>query len=441
MIASSLLILISTVLVCLSQSCLMNFFIYKSCELKVKSKASHIIIVLTAVAESLIILFSLSSKYFLIPILLILIFVLYTNILYKGVVVRNIFLSAVLVAFFVLRFIVNTFFDTIVNVFYNDYLLPYDTFGSSTNLFNFSHLCAHLLCLFIIMLIMLKVTEKIKIKNFSLVLTVPTIAFLSIIALMLLLLCTPVESLTQWCVFVLIISLLLLTVLSYVLIYKLKCEEEIRIKEVLLKQKEKLIEQSLNEVETIYNKDCSLRHNLKNSNTAIVALIENGDYNKAKELLLDNETNIMKSNVLYSKNHALNLLLNTKLSKLNVLGVDVKPEIMTDLDFIDSRDICVIFGNLLDNIYDYYCNESTEKIVVINVFEIQGNVVIKIENKIEDSILSKNPSLQTTKEDSQSHGFGIEGVRQKILFYNGAINICEENGMFIVSCIIPKPDY
>ena len=66
MIASSLLILISTVLVCLSQSCLMNFFIYKSCELKVKSKASHIIIVLTAVAESLIILFSLSSKYFLI---------------------------------------------------------------------------------------------------------------------------------------------------------------------------------------------------------------------------------------------------------------------------------------------------------------------------------------------------------------------------------------
>lgn len=64
MIASSLLILISTVLVCLSQSCLMNFFIYKSCELKVKSKASHIIIVLTAVAESLIILFSLSSKYF-----------------------------------------------------------------------------------------------------------------------------------------------------------------------------------------------------------------------------------------------------------------------------------------------------------------------------------------------------------------------------------------
>ena len=257
---------------------------------------------------------------------------------------------------------------------------------------------------------------------------------------MLLLLCTPVESLTQWCVFVLIISLLLLTVLSYVLIYKLKCEEEIRIKEVLLKQKEKLIEQSLNEVETIYNKDCSLRHNLKNSNTAIVALIENGDYNKAKELLLDNETNIMKSNVLYSKNHALNLLLNTKLSKLNVLGVDVKLEIMTDLDFIDSRDICVIFGNLLDNIYDYYCNESTEKIVVINVFESQGNVVIKIENKIEDSILSKNPSLQTTKGDNQSHGFGIEGVKKKILSYNGVIDISERNGMFIVSIIIPKAD-
>ena len=77
---------------------------------------------------------------------------------------------------------------------------------------------------------------------------------------------------------------------------------------------------------------------------------------------------------------------------------------------------------------------------MINVFESQGNVVIKIENKIEDSILSKNPSLQTTKGDNQSHGFGIEGVKKKILSYNGVIDISERNGMFIVSIIIPKAD-
>ena len=156
---------------------------------------------------------------------------------------------------------------------------------------------------------------------------------------MLLLICTPVEPLAQLCVCVLIISLLALTVLAYVLIYKLKHEEKIKIKEALLQQKEKLIEQSLNEVETIYNKDRSLRHDLKNSNTAIIALIENGDYNKAKELLLDNERNIIKSNVFYSKNQAINLILNTKLSKLDTLGVDIKLEIMADLNFIDSRDI------------------------------------------------------------------------------------------------------
>ena len=441
MIASSLLILISTVLVCLSQSCLMNFFIYKSCELKEKSRASLIIIAMTATAEALIILFSLSSKYFLLPILLVLIFVLYTNILYKGAVVRNIFLSAVLVAYFALRFLINAFFDIVVNAVYNDYLLSYDTFGSSTNLFNFSHLCANMLCFFIIVLIMLRATGKVTIKNFGLVLTVPAIAVFSIIALMLLLLCVPVVPLAQLCVLVLIISFLVLTVLAYVLIYKLKYEEKIKIKEVLLQQKESLVEQSLKEVETIYNKDRSLRHDLKNSNTAIIALIENGDYNKAKELLLDNEKNIMTNNIFYSKNQALNLILNTKLSKLASLGVDIKLEVMTDLYFIDSRDICVIFGNLLDNIYDYYkCNVIEGPIAIIRVFERQGNVVIGIENKIYDSILSKNPSLQTTKGDNQSHGFGIEGVKKKILSYNGVIDISERNGMFIVSIIIPKTD-
>ena len=441
MVASSLVISILTVLVCLTQSCLMNFFIFKSCELKEKSKVSQIIIALTAIAEALIILFSLFSKYFLLPILLVLIFALYTNILYKGVAVRNIFLATVLVAYFVLRFLINIFFDTVVKAVYNDYIAPYETFGSTIDLFNFSYLCAHVMCLFMLVLIMLKVTGKVKVQNFCLCLTVPTISFLSIIALMLLLICTPVEPLAQLCVCVLIISLLALTVLAYVLIYKLKHEEKIKIKEALLQQKEKLIEQSLNEVETIYNKDRSLRHDLKNSNTAIIALIENGDYNKAKELLLDNERNIIKSNVFYSKNQAINLILNTKLSKLDTLGVDIKLEIMADLNFIDSRDICVIFGNLLDNIYDYYkCNDAVEKTAIIRVFESQGNVVIGIENKIDGSILRKNPALQTTKADSQSHGFGIEGVKEKILCYNGVIDISEKKGMFTVSCIIPKTD-
>lgn len=441
MITSSLVISISTVIVCFTQSCLMNFFIYKSCELKEKSKVSKSIIYLTVIAEALIILFSMFSKYFLLPILLILIFALYTNILYKGVVVRNIFLSTVLVAYFVSHFLINIFFDTVVDVFYNDYFSPYETFGSTVYLFDFSYLCAHVLCHFVFVLIILRVAGKVKIQNFCLYLTVPTIAFLSIIALMLLLLCTPVEPLAQLCVCVLVISLLTLTALAYALIYKLKHEEKIKIKEALLCQKEKLIEQNLNEVEAIYNKNRSLRHDLKNSNTAIIALIENGDYNKAKELLLDNERSIVNTNVFYSKNQVLNLILNTKISKLGALGVDIKLEIMADLNFIDSRDICVIFGNLLDNIYDYYkCNDAPEKVTIIRVFESQGNVVIEIDNKIDDSILNKNPTLQTTKADGQSHGFGIEGVKEKILCYNGVIDISERDGMFIVSCIIPKTD-
>lgn len=441
MIASSLIISISTVLVCLFQSCLMNFFIYKSCELKEKSIVSKIIIILTAIAEALIILFSLFSKYFLLPILLALIFVLYTNILYKGIVVRNIVLSVVLAVYFIISFMINSFFGTIVNAFFNDYLPSYETFGSTADLFNFSYLCAHMMCFLIIVLVILRARGKVTIKNFGLVLTVPAIAVFSITALMLLLLCMPVVPLAQLCVLVLIISLLMLTALAYVLIYKLKYEERIRIKEALLQQKESLIEQSLNEVETIYNKDRSLRHDLKNSNTAIIALIENGENNKAKELLLDNERIIMENNVFYSKNQALNLILNTKISKLSNLCVDIKLEIMADLKFIDDRDICVIFGNLLDNVYDYYkCNECVEKTVIINVFESQGNVVIEIENKIDGSVLDKNPDLQTTKADSQGHGFGLEGVKKKILSYNGVIDISERNGMFIVSGIIPKAD-
>lgn len=432
-------IIIVTMIACLLQAALMNYFLYKTCEYREKSSISWAVLIFSGGMEAAVIFFLLSSHYFILPFLLALIFILYTNILYKDKILRNVFVFIILSVYFTLRSVVEFLFSALKNLAYNQGNLTQGTFGTETDLQNYALLCTQILSLFIVVLVILHFMNKVRLRNFWLGFTVPTIVLLSIISIMVLTVSTKIELITCLCLTILIAAFLLLTTLAYVLMYKLDKEEKIKIKEALLIQKEQLIEQNLNEMQAVYNKNQSLRHDLKNANAAVVALIESGNLQKAKSMLLENEKITSENRMVYSKDQALNLLLNMKLSALHTLGVDVKLEIMTDLTFIASKDLCVIFGNLLDNIYDYYKTEGhKEKFASVKAYESQGNVIIEIKNRIFSTVLGVNPELKTKKDKSDRHGIGVESVKSKISTYSGVMDIHEENELFIVTIMIPK---
>ena len=294
-------IIITTMIACLIQATLMNYFLYKTCEFREKSNISWAVLIFSGVMEAAVIFSLLSSDYFILPFLLVLIFILYTNILYKDRIFRNVFVFIILSIYFTLRSVVEFLFFALKDLSYNQGNFEQGTFGTETDLQNYALLCTQILSLFIVVLVILHFMNKVRLRNFWLGFTVPTIVLLSIISIMVLTVSTKIEFITCLCLTILIAAFLLLTILAYVLMCKLDKEEKIKIKEALLIQKEQLIEQNLNEMQAVYNKNQSLRHDLKNANAAVVALIESGNLQKAKSMLLENEKITSENRMVYSK--------------------------------------------------------------------------------------------------------------------------------------------
>lgn len=113
-----------------------------------------------------------------------------------------------------------------------------------------------------------------------------------------------------------------------------------------------------------------------------------------------------------------------------------------EMDFLDTAQICTIFGNALDNAIEYESRiEETEKrLIKVSVFSENHFLVIKISNYCEETILKSFEDPETTKENPEVHGYGIKGIRLAVEKYEGHMTIKQENNWFIVSILIPIPE-
>lgn len=136
---------------------------------------------------------------------------------------------------------------------------------------------------------------------------------------------------------------------------------------------------------------------------------------------------ILTGKSLYCKNH------------------DIKLSCIVDgelLDFMQVLDICSIFGNALDN-----CIESTEKIadkdkriIRVAVFTKNSFLMMRFQNYYEQNLVFSGGLPETTKKDSNYHGFGIKSIRKTIEKYDGNLTINTENNWFVMKVLIPLPE-
>ncbi|MBO7638495.1 MAG: GHKL domain-containing protein, partial [Treponema sp.] len=82
--------------------------------------------------------------------------------------------------------------------------------------------------------------------------------------------------------------------------------------------------------------------------------------------------------------------------------------------------------------------KETKKEIAISVYEKKGYDVISVKNRISKSILETNPNLNSTKNDSEKHGFGVSQIREIAESYEGMTDFYEEDGFFIVNIFIPS---
>ena len=74
--------------------------------------------------------------------------------------------------------------------------------------------------------------------------------------------------------------------------------------------------------------------------------------------------------------------------------------------------------------------------IYLNILKIHGYYNIVVKNRIDNSVISNNKKLQTTKLDKKHHGYGLRTVKMLAEKYNGMSDIYEKDGFFIVSVLL-----
>lgn len=141
-----------------------------------------------------------------------------------------------------------------------------------------------------------------------------------------------------------------------------------------------------------------------------------------------------------SGNPLLDALLHQKAERAQSLqtALDLFVE-QNDYSFIESMDLCSIFGNALDNAL-----EACEKIpdpekrwIRVKSALIGGIWTLKVENSCEGKPEKREGVYVTSKKDSHNHGIGIGSIRFCAEKYGGRADILAEETQFTITVTLP----
>jgi len=138
-----------------------------------------------------------------------------------------------------------------------------------------------------------------------------------------------------------------------------------------------------------------------------------------------------------------NEVLDVVLAEKMLLCTDkkIRMECMADgsqLAFMDTTDLFVLFGNLIDN-----CIEAVEPLeqekryILLNVLQEEGFTLIHTTNPYQADLQWDGSLPRTTKKDTEDHGYGMLSIQTVIRSYGGELNIRTEDDIFDLSIIIP----
>lgn len=231
-------------------------------------------------------------------------------------------------------------------------------------------------------------------------------------------------------------GLLFSTFFSLYLYNSLAKQSKIIIRQQQFESQMKSQSKHFGEILVTQNQIKKFKHDINNHLIAISGYFKSGDCLGGINYI-DSISNIVANSneTIETGNIALDTIINSKkaLAENKNIRFTVNMQIPEQLS-IDSTDVCVIFGNALDNAI-----EASEKCtlnnrwITLSIIYDRGSILCKIANA---APLKRNKMLKTTKSDKNSHGYGVENIKMVLAKYNSILKIRQTDTEFTLSFII-----
>ena len=111
------------------------------------------------------------------------------------------------------------------------------------------------------------------------------------------------------------------------------------------------------------------------------------------------------------------------------------------LDFVEIVDLYSMFGNALDNAIESVMKETdvNKRVIQTAGYREQDFFLIRVRNYCEQPPVLIDGIPQTSKEDTDYHGFGIRSIRTTAKKYGGDITIDIGANFFSLQILLPIP--
>lgn len=197
------------------------------------------------------------------------------------------------------------------------------------------------------------------------------------------------------------------------------------------------IEEQINQFKQDQERITLLRHDMKNKLLVLDAYLEQNNIEMVKSKIQEdlNYVDSLKAPV-FSGNPNLDLLINSKMIKCKnqniLLSIQIDQTAIADIDDISYG---ILIGNALDNAIEH--NRKENPFIELSIMKNQNQVKIEITNPTNQEKLE---SLETTKTDKSSHGYGTKSIRLVVEEKKGKVQFQSSDHLFTCTIFLPlKP--
>ncbi len=242
-------------------------------------------------------------------------------------------------------------------------------------------------------------------------------------------------------IFLGLISLAMFTVTVLVLntMVKVTKNNELKMQNMIMKKEQEMYLSEIKNGSEYIREIAKIKHDMKNKMFCIGELLATNDIDEAKELCKDMSQELKNSAEAFNTDNVhLNSILNVSLRKAKSNGIDMMVNAQSLLKKIDGIDLITVIGNLCDNAIEALQKQKEKKLLLLFT-QRSGYYIVVVKNYINESVLKKNPTLSSNKNNPILHGHGINNVRDVLKKYNGALRLYEEQDYFVVEAVFEIP--
>lgn len=195
----------------------------------------------------------------------------------------------------------------------------------------------------------------------------------------------------------------------------------------------------------------ALRKEIHDMKHYVLALKNEDDPKRRAEVLRDMEQAIaIQESFMQTGNQVLDVILTTKSLQCQKKGITlnamVDGELLKD---IHVKDICSLFGNLLDNAIEatQQIEDKEKRLITLTMKGKNNFIIIECENCSDPATVRLTPDKKrsifdrtnlpsTTKSDNVHHGYGLKSISKVADKYGGAMKCTFEDGWFKVKVLL-----